>query len=133
MLLHYVVAVAVGGALAWRRTHPLVVAPFVQVLLGLQAVFVAPPNMYVYSIVLVIAIFSLAAYAPTWRSIAIPALVVAGFGILQGLLAEDDPVGSVVTMVVFEGVVLAAGVVVPGTANAPRRCATSVTVLRRMP
>ena len=70
VLLHYVVAVAVGGALAWRRTHPLVVAPFVQVLLGLQAVFVAPPNMYVYSIVLVIAIFSLAAYAPTWRSIA---------------------------------------------------------------
>ncbi len=112
VLLHYVVAIAIGGALAWRRTHPLIVAPFVQVLLGLQAVFVALPNMYVPTIVLVIAIFSLAAYAPRLRQIAIPALVVAGFGILQSSLDPEDPVGSAVTMVIFETIVLAAGAVV---------------------
>jgi signal transduction histidine kinase len=112
VLLHYVVGVAIGGALAWRRTYPLIVAPFVQVLLGLQALFVALPNMYVPVIVLVIAIFSLAAYAPRLRQIAIPALVVTGFGILQGSLDPEDPVGSAVTMVIFEAIVLAAGVVV---------------------
>lgn len=114
VLLHYIVVVSIGGALAWRRTYPLIVAPWVQALLGLQAVFVAPTNVYVPIIVWVIATFSLAAYAPSWRSTAIPALVVAGAGIVQGSFDPDDPVGSAATLVVFEAIVLTAGGVVRG-------------------
>ena len=59
-----------------------------------------------------IAVFSLAAYAPSWRSTVIPALVVAGFGVVQGSFDPDDPVGSAATLVIFEAIVLTVGGVV---------------------
>jgi|tagenome__1003787_1003787.scaffolds.fasta_scaffold20944118_2 signal transduction histidine kinase len=110
--LHVLIAVASAGALAWRRSHPLLVAPIALLLLGLETFVVALPNVYVSAVVIVIAVYSLAVYAPTWQSILLPlALVLAG-GLMMGAHDPDDPAGSAVTNVVFAGIVLTAGAVV---------------------
>jgi len=110
--LHLAVAVASAGVLAWRRSHPLLVAPVALSLLGLETLVVALPNVYVSSVVIVIALYSLAVYAPTWRSAVLPLAVAMAGGVLMGAHDPDDPLGAAVTNVVFAVIVLTAGVVV---------------------
>jgi hypothetical protein len=109
---HLLVAVASAGVLAWRRSHPLLVAPIALSLLGLETFVVALPNVYVSAVVIVVALYSLAVYAPTWRSALLPLAVALAGGVIMGFHDPEDPVGSAVTSVIFAGIVLTAGVVV---------------------
>ena len=110
--LHVAVAVVSAGALAWRRTYPLLVAPVVLSLLGLETFVVALPNVYIAPLVIVIAMYSLAVYAPSWRSALLPLAVTLAGGVAMGLHDRQDPHGAALTNVIFAGVVLTAGVVV---------------------
>jgi signal transduction histidine kinase len=110
--LHLAVAVASAASLAWRRSHPLLVAPIALCLLGLETFVVALPNVYVSAVVIVIAVYSLAVYAPTWRSALLPLAVAIGGGLVMGAHDPEDPVGSAITTVIFAAIVLTAGAVV---------------------
>ena len=110
--LHLLVAVASAGVLAWRRSHPLLVAPIALSLLGLETLVVALPNVYVGPVVIVVAVYSLAVYAPTWRSALLPLAVVLAGGVVMGVQDPEDPSGAAVTNVIFAGIVLTAGAVV---------------------
>ena len=110
--LHLAVAVLAASSLAWRRVYPLVVAPFVAALVALQAHVTTPPNMYGESLVGIIAVYSLAVYAPTWRrAIASAALTTALFYV-QGLADPEDPIGEAVTFALIVLLILGAGVLV---------------------
>src|SRR3954454_9000471 len=82
--LHVAVAIASAGVLPWRRRLPLLVAPIASVLLALETFAVVLPNVYVSSVVLVVALYSLVVYAPTWRSAVVPLVVVVVSGALMG-------------------------------------------------
>jgi signal transduction histidine kinase len=110
--LHLAVAVASGGALAWRRLHPLLVAPIALSLLGLETFVVALPNGYIAAVVIVIALYSLAVYARTWRSALLPLAIALAGGVVIGAHDPQDPSGAAITNLVFAAVVLAAGIVV---------------------
>jgi signal transduction histidine kinase len=110
--LHVAVAVGIAAALAWRRSHPLVVAPAVQALLVVQALVVAVPNVYTSALALIIALYSLAAYAPSWRSTVVPLAAVLAGGVVVGAHDPTDPIGTAVSSVVFSAIVVSAGVVV---------------------
>ena len=112
LLLHVLIAVASAGVLAWRRSHPLLVAPVVQSLLALEAFVVVMPNVYVPIVVLLVALYSLAVYAPTWRSAVLPVMVVLAGGVVVGAHDPEDPLGSAATSVIFAALVLTVGVVV---------------------
>src|SRR3954470_21970567 len=110
--LHLAVAVASAGALAWRRIHPLLVAPLALSLLGLETLVVALPNGYVAPVVIVIALYSLVVYAPTWRSAVPPLAVALAGGVVLGLHDTQDPSGAAITNLVFAAIVVIAGIVV---------------------
>jgi signal transduction histidine kinase len=112
VLIHYLVVLLIGAALAWRRAQPLLVAPFIQIVVFLQPFLAAQPNTYGEVVILVIAAYSLGAHAPSWRSAAVPALVVLGLGFALSLRDEQDPIGTAVTSVlVFMGVLMTGAVV----------------------
>jgi signal transduction histidine kinase len=106
------VAVVVGASLAWRRRHPLVVAPVVGLVLAAQAAFATRPNVYGEIIVLLLVLFGLTAYASSWRSALVSALVSMALGVLVSVSQTDDPVGESVTLVIFGAVVLLSGAAV---------------------
>jgi signal transduction histidine kinase len=106
--LHYVTAVVVGLALAWRRLLPLVVAPAIQALFVVQVSLVAFPNEYTPIAVLVIAVFSMVVYAPTARSTVGPTLLVVAGGIVMGMQEPEDPIGTAATAVVVDALVVGA-------------------------
>jgi signal transduction histidine kinase len=110
--LHVAVAVAAAGLFAWRRTYPLLVAPIVESLLVLEAVVVGLPNTYVAAVVQIVVLYSLAVYAPTWRSTLLPLAIALACGAFVGAQDPADPAGGALTTVLFSGIVLAAGIVV---------------------
>jgi signal transduction histidine kinase len=110
--LHFVIAVAAASALAWRRLLPLYVAPGVMLLYAVQPMLVALPNLYVPLVVHLIAVYSLAVYAASWRGIALASGVVAAFAVVLGGQEPSDPVGSAATGVVFTVIAVAVGAVV---------------------
>jgi signal transduction histidine kinase len=110
--VHVAAAVIVGGSLAWRRLHPLVVAPLVGLVLTAQAVLVARPNVYGEIVVLLVALFGLTAYASSWRAAAWSAVVSLALGVLLNVSQTDDPVGESVTLVIFGAIVLLSGAAV---------------------
>jgi len=110
--LHVAVAIASAVVLAWRRRLPLLVAPIASVLLALETFAVVLPNVYVSSVVLVVALYSLVVYAPTWRSAVVPLVVVVVSGALMGAHDPVDAMGSAISFLLFDAVVVAAGVVV---------------------
>jgi signal transduction histidine kinase len=107
--LHFAIAVAVAGLLIWRRTHPLLVAPAVELLLVAESLVVALPNVYVAAAVQIVALHSLAVYAPTWRSTVVPLAITLAAVAFVGSRDETDPVGSAITNVLFSAIVLTAG------------------------
>jgi signal transduction histidine kinase len=110
--VHVVVAVMVGVSLAWRRLHPLVVAPLVGVVLAAQSVLVARPNVYGEIVALLVVLFGLTAYASSWRSAAWSAVASLALGVVLSVSQTDDPVGESVTLVIFGAVVLLSGAAV---------------------
>ncbi|TCM38885.1 signal transduction histidine kinase [Kribbella sp. VKM Ac-2568] len=112
--LHLAIAVVAASSLAWRRVFPLVVAPFVAALAALQPYVTAPPNVYGEALVGIIAVYSLAVYAPTLRrAIASAALTTALFYV-QGLRDPNDPIGEAVTYALIVLLILGAGALVRG-------------------
>ena len=109
---HLLVALTVGLSLVWRRVHPLLVAPFVGLVLAIQSVAVIRPNVYGEVIVVLLVLYGLTAYASSWRSAAAATSVSLGFVVLVGMSGTDDPVGESVTFVIFAAVVLVSGAVV---------------------
>jgi signal transduction histidine kinase len=72
----------------------------------------APPNVYGEATVGIIAVYSLAVYAPLWRrAIASAALTTALFYV-QGLADPTDPIGEAVTYALLVLLILGAGVLV---------------------
>jgi signal transduction histidine kinase len=110
--VHLLVAVLVGGSVAWRRVHPMLVAPFVCVALALQALVVQRPNVYGEILVVLLVLFGLTAYASSWRSAASAIVIALGFAALLGVTDTEDPVGESITLVIFASVVLLSGSVV---------------------
>jgi signal transduction histidine kinase len=112
LALHIAVAVAIAGLLIWRRTHPLLVAPAVESLLVLESLVVVLPNVYVAAVVQIVALYSLAVYAPGWRSAAVPLAITLAGSAFVGSRDLSDPVGSAASNVIFSVIVLTAGAVV---------------------
>ncbi len=110
--VHLAVVGFVGASLTWRRVLPLLVAPFVFALLAFQPLVVVQPNTYGEVLISIIALYSLAVYAPSWRSATVPGFATAVLAVLLGLQDPQDPFGEAVTVVVFGSVVVLAGVVV---------------------
>jgi signal transduction histidine kinase len=110
--LHFVVVGVTAVALVWRRVVPLLVAPSVAVVLAIQPQLVAFPNVYLEIFIWAVAVYSLFAHTPTWRSAVLPAGVVLAAAVAQGMSDPDDPVGSSTTSVLFTTalLVIAAGV-----------------------
>lgn len=111
-VVHVAAAVVVGASIAWRRLHPLVVAPLVGIVLAAQAALVTRPNVYGEIVVLLVVLFGLTAYASSWRSAAWSAAVSLALGVLLSVSQTDDPVGESVTLVIFGAVVLLSGAAV---------------------
>ena len=110
--VHVLVAVAIGAALMWRRSSPLLVAPVVQALLVLEVLVTVQPNVFSAAVVLIVAMYSLVAYAPGWRAALLPGAVTVAGSAFVGAHDPADPVGSAVTVVIFSAIVLTAGAVV---------------------
>jgi signal transduction histidine kinase len=110
--VHVLVAVAIGAALMWRRSHPLLVAPAVQSLLVLEVLVTVQPNLFSSAVVLIVAMYSLVAYAPSWRSMLLPGAVTLAGGAFVGAHDPGDPVGSALTVLIFSAIVVTAGGVV---------------------
>ncbi len=110
--VNVVVAVIVGVSLAWRRLHPMVVAPLVGVVLVAQSVLVARPNVYGEIVALLVVLFGLTAYASSWRAAAWSAMVSLALGVAVSVSQTDDPLGESVTLVIFGAVVLLSGAAV---------------------
>jgi signal transduction histidine kinase len=111
-LIHFVVAIATGAALAWRRVYPLVVAPAVFALVAVQPAFVDQPNVYGEIIVGVVALYSLAAHTPSRRQAVGVGAVVLALGFVSGLRDPEDAFGSAATNALFGAGVLLAGFIV---------------------
>jgi signal transduction histidine kinase len=109
---HIATAVALGAAVAWRRVHPMLFAPFVFALLALQAQVVGHPNVYGEILVSVLALYGLTAYATSRRAASLSALACLGFAILMGFANTEDPIGETLTLIIFGMVVMLAGWVV---------------------
>jgi signal transduction histidine kinase len=110
--LHLAVSVAIAASLMWRRSHPLLVAPVVEALLVLETLVAGLPNVYVSAVVQIVAYYSLAVYAPSWRSTAVPVAVALAAGVVVGVRDPSDPVGTAITSVIFSAIVLIAGAIV---------------------
>jgi signal transduction histidine kinase len=104
--VHFAVVAITSVALVWRRVLPLVVPPLVAVVLAVQPHLVAWPNVYVEIFIWAIAIYSLFAHAPTWRTALLPTGVVVVDAVIQGLGDPDDPTGSVITGLLFMAALL---------------------------
>ena len=104
--LHFVVVVLISVALLWRRALPLVAPALVAVVLAIQPQLVAFPNVYVEIFIWAIAIYSLFAHTPTWRSALLPTGVVVMAAVFQGLADPDDPTGSMITALLFMAALL---------------------------
>lgn len=110
--LHLAVAVVAASSLAWRRVYPLIVAPFVAALVALQDYVTAPPNVYGEALVGIIAVYSLAVYAPPWRRAIASATLTTALLYVQGLSDPDDPIGEAVTYALIVLLILGTGVLV---------------------
>jgi signal transduction histidine kinase len=104
--LHFVVVVLISLALVWRRALPLLAPILVVIVLAIQPQLVAFPNVYVEIFIWAIAIYSLFAHAPTWRTALLPTGVAVLAAVIQGLADPDDPTGSVITGLLFMAALL---------------------------
>ena len=105
-------SIAVGVAVAWRRVHPMLFAPFTFALLALQALLVVRPNGYAEVLVSLMGLYGITAYATSRRAATLSGLACLGLAVIVGTTGTDDPVGETVTFVVFGLVVMLAGWVV---------------------
>ena len=105
-------SVVVGVAVAWRRVHPMLFAPFIFTLLALQALLVLRPNGYAEVLVSLMALYGITAYATSRRAATLSGLACLGLAVIVGTAGTDDPIGETVTFVVFGLVVMLAGWVV---------------------
>jgi signal transduction histidine kinase len=107
--VHVVATCIAGGALVWRRVHPLWAAPILKVALVAQPVLSATPNTYGPVFMQLVAVYSLTAYARNLRSALLPGAVVAALGVLSGFYDPDDRWGTAVTDVVVTGLCMTVG------------------------
>ena len=109
---HVAIAVALGASLAWRRVYPMLLGPFVFALLAIQAELVVRPNVFGEILVSLLALYGITAYATSWRAATASALACLGLGAVLGSTSTEDPVGEVLTFIIFGTVVMLAGWVV---------------------
>jgi signal transduction histidine kinase len=110
--VHVLVACAIAASLMWRRSSPLLVAPIVQSLLVLEVLVAVQPNVFSSAVVVIVAMYSLVAYGPSWRATLLPGAVTVAGSAFVGAHDPADPVGSAVTVVIFSAIVLTTGAVV---------------------
>ena len=109
---HYGMVVAMACALAFRRVYPLVAVPAVLVFYTAGQYVVVLPNSFGLSVMVIVAVYSVALYARTQRAAVSVGLAMVLLGAWQGFADPRDPGGSASAMVIWVTLVLVVGFVV---------------------
>jgi signal transduction histidine kinase len=109
-----VIAVRVLGAVAlmWRRVAPIPVALFVVAGLGLPALFGPSYENLSNSIVVIVAVYSGVAYAPSWSAAVLVAGALAVAATVRSYVDYGDAGGAIISQVLYAAVLFSIGAVV---------------------